>query len=108
MAESQLNKINDIFSKADLIDEEKTDFSNAQTSLRHLLDHNLRVFREWLDGEANKKLTQVYESKRAEIEMNMTESVTTLHILTQCYYLKQIQQSEEFMQNEAKRRQEQV
>jgi hypothetical protein len=29
MAESQLNKINDIFSKADLIDEEKTDFSNA-------------------------------------------------------------------------------
>ena len=51
---SLVNKINDISSEANLEDEEKTDFSNGQTKVRRKLEQKLRLFREYLDLEANK------------------------------------------------------
>ena len=38
IAKSVINKIDEIFSEAILDDEEKTDFSNAQTKIRRALD----------------------------------------------------------------------
>lgn len=97
VASSVLNKVDEVFSEANLFDEEKTDFTNAQTKIRRLLDQNLRTFREWLDAEANKKLAQVYESSTAQQEMKLIQSTTALQILVQIYYMKQIQQQEDFM-----------
>jgi len=64
IAKSVINKIDEIFSEAVLDDEEKTDFSNAQTKLRRSLDQDLRAFREYLEAESNKKMTEFYESAR--------------------------------------------
>jgi type III secretory pathway component EscR len=93
------DKVEKVFNGAiaNLLDEEKTDFSNASTKIRRLLDQNLRTFREWLDAEANKKLAQVYESSTAQQEMKLIQSTTSLQILVQIYYMKQIQQQEDFM-----------
>jgi type III secretory pathway component EscR len=94
---SVLDKVDEVFSEASLFDEEKTDFTNAATKIRRLLDQNLRTFREWLDAEANKKLAQVYASSTAQQEMKLIQSTTALQILVQIYYMKQIQQQEDFM-----------
>ena len=104
VASSVLQKVNDVFGEASLVDEEKTDFGNASTKIRRLLDQSLRTFREWLDAEANKKLAQVYESSTAQQEMKLIQSTTALQILVQIYYMKQIQQQEDFMYSLSRQR----
>lgn len=64
-----INKIDEVFQEAALDDDEKTDFSNAQTKIRKKLDKDLRGFREYLDAESNKKHTEVYESARKQKEI---------------------------------------
>ena len=91
IVQAVINKIDEVFCEASLDDEEKTDFSNAQTKIRRLLDQNLRAFREWLDAEASKKLTAVHESALRQQENKLVQTVTSLQILVQIYYLKQIQ-----------------
>mmetsp|Transcript_23581 Transcript_23581/g.36276 ORF Transcript_23581/g.36276 Transcript_23581/m.36276 type:complete len:115 (-) Transcript_23581:103-447(-) len=85
-----INKIDEIFSEAVLDDEEKTEFSNAQTKLRRQLDQNLRTFREYLDAESNKKLTEFFESARKQHDMKVAQSITALSLIVRVYYLKQI------------------
>ena len=48
-----INKIDEIFCEAILDDEEKTDFSNAQTKIRREYDQRLRTYREFLENQAN-------------------------------------------------------
>ena len=91
-----IKKMDEVFGEASLDDEEKTDFSNAQAKIRRLLDQNLRAFREWLDTEANKKLTAVHASALRQQENKLIQTITSLQILVQIYYLKQIQQQEDF------------
>ena len=62
LVKSVINKVDDVFCEAVLDDDEKTEFGNAQTRVRRNLDLNMRVFREFLDAEANKRLTEVHES----------------------------------------------
>lgn len=58
LVKSIINKIDEVFSEAQLDDEEKTEFGNAQTNIRKKLDIDLRVFREFIDVESNKKMTE--------------------------------------------------
>ena len=78
ITQAVINKIDEVFCEASLDDEEKTDFSNAQTKIRRLLDQNLRAFREWLDTEANKKLTAVHESALRQQENKLIQTITSL------------------------------
>lgn len=78
IVQAVINKIDEVFCEVNLVDEEKTDFSNAQTKIRRLLDQNLRTFREWLDTEANKKLTAVHESSLCQQENKLIQSITSL------------------------------
>lgn len=56
------DKINEVFGETNLQDEEKTTFSNAQTEIRRNLDVRLKLYKEWLDVQANKNLTQLYQN----------------------------------------------
>ena len=59
----QINdQINEVFGETKLQDEEKTTFSNAQTEIRRNMDIELKVYKEWLDVQANKNLTQLYQN----------------------------------------------
>ena len=62
LVKSVINKVDDIFCEAVLDDEEKTEFGNAQTKVRRILDLEMRNFCEFLDTEANKRMTEVHES----------------------------------------------
>ena len=97
IVQAVFNRIVEVFCEANLDDEEKTDFSTAQTKIRRLLDQNLRTFREWLDAEANKKLTAVHESALRQQENKLIQTITSMQIFVQVYYLKQIQQQEDFL-----------
>lgn len=88
LVKSVINKIDDVFCGAVLDDEEKTEFSNSQTKIRRQLDQDMRTFREYLDAEANKRLTEVHESAHKQQEIKLTHSVTALKLLVRIYYLK--------------------
>ena len=51
----------------------------------------MRTFKEYLDAEANKQLSSVYESAQKQQEIKLTYSVTALKLLVNIYYIKQIQ-----------------
>ena len=92
-----ISKIDDVMGDVQLDDEEKTEFVNSQTKLRRKLEQDLRSFREYLDQEANKKLTDVYSSAMQQQEMNLAQAITNMQLYTRMYYLKQIQQQEDFL-----------
>ena len=94
---SIINKLDETFCEVDLLDEEKTDFSNAQTNFRRKLDQNFRIFREWLDNETNKNWIQIYASTLKQQELKMNEGMTALRVLVHIYHLKQIQAQEDFL-----------
>ena len=85
-----INKIDEVFQEADLDDDEKTDFSNAQTKIRKKLDKDLRGFREYLDAESNKKHTEANESQRKQKDIKFNKCIAALGLLVRIYYLKQI------------------
>ena len=67
LIKSVSNKIDEIFCEAIKKisdDEEKTDFSNAFTKIKRKLDQDLRIFKEYLDGESNKKLSESLTSAK--------------------------------------------
>jgi len=88
LVKSVINKIDDVFCEAVLDDEEKTEFGNAQTKVRRRLDQDMRTFREFLDAEANKRLTEVHESAQKQQEIKLMHSLTALKLLVRIYYLK--------------------
>ena len=97
LVKSVINKVDDVFCEAVLDDDEKTEFGNAQTKVRRNLDLEMRIFREFLDREANKRLTEVHESNQKQHEIKLLHSLTALKLLVHIYYLKQIQTHEDFM-----------
>ena len=60
------------------------------------MDHSLRTYRDFLENEANKKLSEVYESAKKQQEMKLTQSITALQLLIKAYYIKKLQLQEDF------------
>lgn len=57
------NQTDDLFCEVVLEGgDEKMEFSDAQTKIKRKLDQDMRTFKEFLDTEANKQLSSVYES----------------------------------------------
>jgi hypothetical protein len=58
-----LNKIDELFCEVKLEgSDEKLEFSDAHMKIKRKLESDFRTFREYLESEANKQLSSVFES----------------------------------------------
>ena len=59
----------------------------------------MRLFCEFLDGEANKRMTEVHESSLKQQEIKFVHALSSLKLLVHIYFLKQLQAHEDFLHN---------
>lgn len=59
----------------------------------------MREFSEFLDTEANKRMTEVHESTLKQLEIKFVHALSTLKLLVRIYFLKQMQAHEDFLHN---------
>lgn len=89
LVKQTINKVETYFSLAELQDEDKLNFSTAQTKIKRDLDHNLRTFKEFIDLEDNKKVAKRHQSMIKHQELRLMHEVASLLLLVRTYYLKQ-------------------
>ena len=55
------------------------------------LGQELRIYREHLAGETNRKLTEEYQSALQQQENKMLQAITSVRMLVRIHYIKKLQ-----------------
>ena len=88
LVKQTINKMDQYFSLAELDDADKLDFSTAHTKIKRELDMNLRVFKEFIDLEDNKKIAKNHSSMIKHQELRLMQEVSSMLLLVRTYFLK--------------------
>ena len=88
LVKQTINKVDSYFSLAELDGEDKIEFSTAYTKIKRELDTNLRMFKEFIDLEDNKKIAKSHSSLIKHQELRLMQEVSSLLLLVRTYFLK--------------------